>query len=110
MNKLFVALLFVVCALAPAWAGQPKLVILKASIAPYLIPAAGSNAVITIYKSTWLGTVATPFKPTAIFPATRTNTTISVLPGLYYFRATATIQPFGESPPSNTVTNNVSAR
>jgi hypothetical protein len=90
-----------------ALAGQPPLKVLKVSIDQYQIPYGGSNAVITVYKSTSLGTVATPFKPTAIFPATRTNTTITVIPGLYYFYATASVQPYGESPPSNTVTNRV---
>lgn len=105
MKPLAFALLLLVAALASA--GQPQPHLLSVSIDPYPIPVGGSNAVITVYKSVWLGTVATPWKPTAIFPATRTNTVITVLPGTYFFRATATVQPYGESAPSLTVTNRV---
>jgi hypothetical protein len=63
----------------------------------------------TCYKSTSLGTVWTPFKPTAVFPATRTNFFVQVLPGTYRFYLTITLQPsiYGESAPSIVVTNTV---
>lgn len=89
-------------------AGQPSLKSLKLGWDAYTVPTGSSNAVIVVYKSTSLGTVFTPFKPTAIFPASRTNGTISVLPGLYHFYITSQMQPFGESNPSNTITNNIS--
>jgi hypothetical protein len=93
-------------------AAQPKLTTLRASIAPYpvsLYPGA-SDGVITIYKSTSLGTVWTPFKPAAIFPASRTNTFLQVIaPNKYRFYATASLRPLGESPPSAIVTNIVTA-
>jgi hypothetical protein len=91
-----------------AEAAQPKLTTLKASISQYPLAnyPGGSNAVITIYKSTKLGTVWSPFKPTSIFPASRTNTFIQVIaPNTYRFYATASMQPFGESVPSGIVTN-----
>lgn len=69
----------------------------------------GSNAVITVYKSTSLGSVWTPFKPTAITPAIRTNIHFQVVaPNTFRFYCTATVQPLGESIPSNIVTNKVS--
>jgi hypothetical protein len=89
-------------------AAQPTLKTLRASISPYPVSnyPGGSNAVITIYKSTKLGTVWSPFKPTSIFPASRTNTFIQVIaPNTYRFYATASMQPFGESVPSSIVTN-----
>jgi hypothetical protein len=93
-------------------AAQPKLKTLQASIALYPVGnyPQGSNGVITIYKSTSLGTVWTPFKPAAIFPASRTNTFLQVIaPNKYRFYATASMQPLGESPPSLIVTNIVTA-
>ena len=95
--------------LTVAHAAQPFLIPLRGSLDQYplsLYPE-GSNAVLTVYKSTSLGTVWTPFKPTAIVPATRTNFTVYVLPGTYRFYVTATVQPLGESDPSNVVTNRV---
>lgn len=92
-----------------AFAAQPFLHTLRGSLAPYPLsdyPGA-SNSVITVYKSTSLGTVWTPFKPTAVFPATRTNFFVQVLPGTYRFYLTATLQPYGESDPSEVVTNRV---
>lgn len=88
-------------------AGMPQLKSLRASWDPYVVMPGGSNSVIVLYKSVSLGTVWTPFKPTAYTPATRTNVNFSVLPGTYRFYATAQVQPFGESEPSNTVTNRV---
>jgi hypothetical protein len=90
---------------------QPKFVTLRAAIDPYPLDQypQGSNAVIVIYKSTSLGTTWTPFKPTAIFPAGRSNQTIQVLaPATYRFYATCRMQPYGESiDTSNVVTNQV---
>lgn len=106
-------LLVALAAVAPgALAAQPKLKTLQASIAPYPVSSypQGSNGVITIYKSTSLGTAWTPFKPAAIFPASRTNTFLQVIaPAKYRFYATASLQPLGESPPSLIVTNVVSS-
>ena len=79
---------------------------LLVTIDPYPIWPGGSNAVITVYKSTWLGATNTPWKPTTIFPATRTNAYITVVGGqTYFFRSTGTVQPWGESDPSTTSTN-----
>ncbi len=91
-------------------AGQPQLKTLRGSLDQYPLTnyVGSSNGVMTCYKSTSLGTVWTPFKPTAVFPATRTNFFVQVLPGNYRFYLTITLQPFtrfGESDPSNTVTN-----
>lgn len=73
--------------------------------APYKVPWGCSNAVIVIYKATSLGTVFTPSKPTAYFPASRTNGIITVLAGqTYRFHLTAQADPLGESDPSETVT------
>jgi hypothetical protein len=95
---------------ASALAAQPRLVTLKATIDPYAIPPGGSNSVVTIYKSTSLGTVWSPPKPTAIFPATRTNQSFAVVvPNKFRFYSTATVQPYGESDPSNTVTNDLTS-
>lgn len=88
-------------------AGMPQPRALRATWDQCAIPDGASNAVVTIYRSTSLGMVWTPFKPTAITPAARTNTTLTVLPGTYRFYATLTAQPYGESNPSNTVTNQV---
>lgn len=86
----------------------PQPVVLTITIDPYVVWPGGSNAVITVYKSTWLGTVGTPFKPTAVFPATRTNQNITVVSGqTYMFYSTATVQPWGESDPSVTSTNKI---
>jgi hypothetical protein len=101
-----IALLFCLLSLS-SLGGQPQPKNVKLGWDPYTYPAGGSNAVIVVYKSTSLGTIFTPFKPTAYWPASRTNGTVSVLPGLYRFFITATVQPFGESDPSNTVTNQV---
>lgn len=91
-----------------ASAGQPQLKPLRVEIGvPSVFPVGASNCVYVVYKATSLGTVFTPFKPTAIFPATRTNTTILVLPGLYHFYATAQCSGYPESDPSNYCTNNV---
>lgn len=88
-----------------AHAGTGRLIPLRVSWAMYPVYPGGSNAVIVLYKSTSLGTVFTPFKPTAYFPATRTNGMTSVLAGqTYRFRATAQVAPFGESAPSEIVT------
>lgn len=87
---------------------SPAPVVLTVTIDPYVVWPGGSNAVITVYKSTSLGSVSTPFKPTTVFPATRTNQNITVVSGqTYYFRCTATVQPWGESDPSMTVTNTI---
>jgi hypothetical protein len=105
------ALLIAIALLAAvltADAGMPQLKSRKVTWDAYAVPMGGSNAVVVIYKSTSLGTVWTPFKPTAYTPANRTNVTISVLPGLYRFYGTAQVQPYGESEASNTVTNRVS--
>jgi hypothetical protein len=110
--RLVLAILVLAAAVLKVAAAQPTLKTLKASIALYpvnLYPGA-SNGVITIYKSTSLGTVWTPFKPAAIFPASRTNTFLQVVaPNKYRFYATASMQPLGESPPSLIVTNVVSS-
>lgn len=99
---------FVQTAAAGQLSGMPQARALRASWDQCSIPFGGSNAVVTIYKSTSLGSVWTPFKPTAITPASRTNTTVTVVSGsTYRFYATLTAQPFGESNPSNTVTNRV---
>ena len=102
--KYFLVLLLTVLS---TWAGMPQLKSLRATWAPYDPPPYCSNVVIVIYKSTSLGTVWSPFKPAAITPANRTNTSISVLPGTYRFYSTAKGQPLPESRPSNTVTNRV---
>lgn len=89
-------------------AGQPQLRSLTASWPPYTIPSGCSNAVVVWYKSTSLGTVFTPFKPCAYFPATRTNGHFAVLSGqLYHFYATVQGKPLLESDPSNVCTNSV---
>jgi len=107
--KLFLtSLVAVIAVAAQCFAAQPQLHTMQATMDPYPLAnyPTGSNAVITIYKSTSLGTTWTPFKPTAVFPATRTNTFFQVVaPNTFQFYATVTIQPFGESDPSNTVTN-----
>lgn len=90
-----------------AFAAQPQLKPLRASWGEYVPPPGASNVVIVVYKSTSLGTVWTPFKPAAVVPATRTNVNFSVLAGTYRFYATVQAQPFGESDPSNVVTNRV---
>lgn len=103
-----IGLMLLVSALTlSALAGMPQPKTLKLAWDQYSIAVGGSNAVITVYKATSLGTVYTPFKPTAIVPATRTNVTLTLLPGTYKFYTTATVQPFGESDPSNTITNKV---
>ena len=71
-----------------------------------------TTGIITVYKSTWLGTLASPWKKTAIMPWGRNTIGLAVLPGTYYFRVTASAPPAGtntwiESDPSNTVTNTV---
>lgn len=89
-----------------ASAAQPRLKTLKVSWAPYTAPAGASNVVIVLYKSTSLGTVWSPPKPTAYWPASRTNGVVAVIaPGTYKFFATAQGHPLPESGPSNTVTN-----
>lgn len=89
-----------------ASAAQPRLKTLKVAWAPYTAPAGVSNVAIVLYKSTSLGTIWSPAKPTAYFAASRTNGSITVLaPGTYKFFATAQGQPLSESGPSNTVTN-----
>lgn len=102
------ATLALFASLIVASAAQPRLTTLRASWDAYplsLYPG-GSNAVITLYKSTSLGTVWSPFKPTSVTPAARTNQTIVVVtPNKFRFYATATVQPYGESDPSDTVTN-----
>lgn len=63
----------------------------------------GSNAIIILYKSTRLGTVWSPWKPTSVFPATRTNQFIQVVSGnTYRFYCVCSIEPYGVSLPSNT--------
>jgi hypothetical protein len=109
--RIVIALAIVVCALEAA-AQMPHLVTLQCTIDPYPVAdyPGGSNAVITLYKSTSLGTTWTPFKPTAYFPATRASQYIKVVsPNTFQFYATATLQPYGESAPSNYVTNTVGA-
>lgn len=102
--RLAFALLF--ASLVAASAAQPRLKTLRVSWAPYTAPAGASNVVIVLYKSTSLGTVWSPPKPTAYFAASRTNGSINVIaPGTYKFFATAQGQPLPESAPSNTVTN-----
>ena len=107
--RILAALLFALATASAARAQTPTPIVLHVTIEPYVIPIGGSNSVITIYKSTSFGTVSSPWKKTAIFPATRTNTSITVLPGKYYFYATASVMPWGESPPSNICTNTVTA-
>ena len=101
------ALLILLLSCSALWAQMPHLQTLRVSWDAYAVPAGVSNVVVVIYKSTSLGTVFTPFKPTAYAPASRTNTTISVLPGTYHFYATAQ-GSLPESPPSNLSTNIVS--
>lgn len=98
--------LFLLLPLLLAGMPQPKTRHVTWDLYPPLPPGC-SNAVIVIYKSTSLGSVFTPYKPTAYCPASRTNINITVLPGLYHFYATAQVQPLGESNPSNIVTNRV---
>jgi hypothetical protein len=91
-----------------ALAQMPHLQVLHCSIDPYVPQPGTSNNVIVLYKSTSLGTVFTPFKPTLYFSASRSNATFTVLTGnLYHFRATTQGQPLPESDPSNTVTNQI---
>lgn len=65
----------------------------------------------TVYRRTWLGTVASPWKKTAVMPWTRNTATVTVLPGTYHFRAIASMpETIGstnwlESEPSNVITN-----
>ena len=106
MNKPLV-LILAVLAMLSALAGQPQLHSVKLAWDPYVVPAGCSNGVIAVYKSTSLGTVYTPYKTTAYFPANRTNGTISMLPGTYRLYLTAQVQPLGESDPSNVITNTV---
>ena len=104
--------LTLLCFELTASAAMPKLQTLQMTVDPYPLTnySGGSNGVITLYKSTSLGTTWTPFKPTAIMPATRTNQYFQVVaPNTFQFYATVTLQPYGESDPSNTVTNTVSA-
>lgn len=102
--RLASALLF--ASLVAASAAQPRLKTLKVSWAPYAVPQGCSNVVICLYKSTSLGTIWSPPKPTAYWPASRTNGVVAVLaPGTYKFFATAQGHPLPESGPSNTVTN-----
>lgn len=72
-----------------------------------------ATGVITIYKCTSLGIVTSPWKKTAILPWTRNVIGVTVLPGTWYFRATASTTPAGgtlvESDPSNTITVNIKA-
>lgn len=96
---LFLDLLFALS----AFAGMPQLKSAKLVFAPYPVPFGYSNVVCVVYKSTSLGTVYSPFKPAAYFPATRNSVTIPILPGSYKFRATIQAQPAGESAPSNTL-------
>lgn len=104
--KSFALTLVLVLAGVAAHAQDLRTATLRVTIAPYLIPTNGSDAVVTVYKSTWLGKTNTPWKKTAIFPASRTNAFIQVVaPGNYFFRTTATVAPYGESLPSNTTTN-----
>lgn len=103
------ALLFLFC-LWPmaAFAQQPKLVNLRVRWDAYTMPTGTSNGVVVIWKQTSLGSVFTPWKPTAYTSSGRTNITISVLtPGLYHFYATIQGQPLPESAPSNVCTNAV---
>jgi len=94
------------CCLGLAGMPQPKT--LRVSWAPYTVPPFCSNGVVVIYKSTSLGSVFTPYKPTAFVPASRTNQVITVLGGqLYHFVVTGITQPLPESPPSNVSTNQV---
>lgn len=102
--------LVLMCAGAQMFAGTPKPQTVKLMIDAYQVDPGGSNAVITLYKCTWLGTIRSPWKKTAIFPATRSSVSIPLLPGIYYFYATSTVAPFGESLPSNTVTNTITAK
>lgn|GEM_PF-5090381 len=88
-----------------AFAGMPQPKTVKAIWDPYEKAAGTSNLVFTLYKSTWLGTVATPWKKTAIAVWPRTNVTCLAMPGICYFRVTLTSAPYGESAPSNTITN-----
>ena len=110
MKRLLIGLAALGVALA-ALGAQPQLKTLQATWEPYAVAdyPGGSNAVITLYKSTSLGTVWTPFKPTSITPAGRTSQVFQVIvPNKFRFYTTATIQGYGESDPSNTVTNDYS--
>lgn len=100
-------LLFLLATVALVHAGQPQLKPLKATWVKYQAPPNASNVVIVIYKSTSLGTVWSPFKPTAITPASRTNMNFSALPGLYRFYITAQASNYPESDAGNIVTNRV---
>lgn len=92
------------------FSGMPALKSAKVSLDPYVVPVGGSNAVIVIYKATSLGSVYSPFKPAAYFPASRTNFSLPVLVGYtYQFYATAQVQPYGEAVPSNIVTYTATA-
>lgn len=99
-------ILALLCA-SSAFAGMPQLKSLKATWAPYAVPFGCSNAVVVLEKQTSLGSVFSPWKPTAYTPATRTNITFPVLPGLYHFRLRVQAQPLGQSDSSNVVTNTV---
>lgn len=95
-----------IATVAMVHAGQPQLHPLKVLWDPYVVPPGASNAVVVLYKATFLAPgVFTPPKPTAYFPASRTNGSISVLPGIYHFYATVQAQPLPESFPSNLCTN-----
>jgi hypothetical protein len=102
-------ILILACVLAlAATAGTLQLRTVKFSWDSYgALPPGASNAVFTLYKSTSLGSVFTPWKPTAITIWPRTNLTITVLPGIYRFRMTITTLGNGESAPSNTITNTI---
>jgi hypothetical protein len=76
-------------------------------IDPYEVDAGvpGSNCVITIYRSQGLGTKASGWGKAAAFAWPKTNASILLMPGTWYFRATASRSDFGESPASATLTN-----
>lgn len=100
-----IAILYALCLTASA--AMPQLKTLKVGWNPYTMPPGTSNGVLVLWKQTSLGTVFSPWKPTAYFPLSRTNGAIAVLPGTYHFYATAQGQPLPESDPSNVVTNTV---
>ncbi len=86
---------------------QPQIKIMKAMWDAYPLLPGMSNVTFTLYKSTSLGLVYTPFKPTAVTVWPRTNLSFTVLPGSYKFRLTMSCQPYGETMWSNITTNTI---
>lgn len=111
--KLIARLTLALALTVSAQAGQPQLKPLRLGWPLYNDDTYGSTgAIITVYKAVSLGTVYSPPKPTAIFAGSRTNGTISLLPGTYKLYLTAQFplndpnwpKTYIESLPSNTIT------